>query len=100
MGNLLGSHLCRSQGALVCSTAQRSTARAAAPPPLYLVLFVSLLTLWACGVVSCVPSAEATLSEALAFPGLHMPKAIVTHHNSSCTLGTIPTVLQFAGLSA
>lgn len=92
MQNLLGPHHCHSQG---CFGLQHSTCS-----PLYLVLFVSLLAVWVWEVVSCVPSAEATLGEALAFPGLHMPKATVTHHNFSCTLGTIPPVLQFASLSA
>lgn len=71
------------RGASICG----STARAGP----FSYFFVSLLTTWACVVVSC---AEATLGEALAFLGLCVPKAIVTHLNSSCMLGTIPTVLQ------
>lgn len=71
------------RGASICG----GTARAGP----FTYFFVSLLTTWACVVVSC---AEATLGKALAFLGLRVPKAIVTHHNSSCMLGTIPTVLQ------
>lgn len=89
MQNLLGPHLWGSQG---CFDLWHSS--------LYLFLFVSLLSMWAYVLVTYVPGAEATPGEALAFLGLHVPKVIVTHHNSSCTLGTIPTVLKLGSLSA
>lgn len=66
MQNLLGPHLWGSQG---CSDLWHSS--------LYLFLFVSLLTMWACVLVTYVPGAEATPGEALAFLGLHVPKVIV-----------------------